>query len=118
MPVCVCGAAARAQLKGEVGTPMWMAPEVLMNESFTFKADVYSFGVIVWELLTGKVPWKGTHSTQQISPVPSAQPRSMDQSATMDPFQCPSNWLGTDWGWAAGRVSRHAAGADHLRCGV
>ena len=66
--LCVCGAAARAQLKGEVGTPMWMAPEVLMNESFTFKADVYSFGVIVWELLTGKVPWKGTHSTQQISP--------------------------------------------------
>lgn len=41
-----------AQLKGEVGTPMWMAPEVLMNESFSFKADVYSFGVVVWEVLT------------------------------------------------------------------
>ena len=44
-----------AQLKGEYGTPMWMAPEVLMNESFTFKADVYSFGVVIWEVITGKV---------------------------------------------------------------
>ena len=58
------GAWGRTQLKGEVGTPMWMAPEVLMNESFTFKADVYSFGVVVWEVLTGKVPWKGICSTQ------------------------------------------------------
>ena len=54
------------QLKGEVGTPMWMAPEVLMNESFTFKADVYSFGVVCWELLTGKVPWKGMLPAQII----------------------------------------------------
>ena len=54
-----------AQLKGEYGTPMWMAPEVLMNESFTFKADVYSFGVVVWEVITGKVPWKGCVHVQQ-----------------------------------------------------
>jgi sterile alpha motif and leucine zipper-containing kinase AZK len=45
---------------------MWMAPEVLMNESFTFKADVYSFGVIIWELMTGKVPWKGMLPAQII----------------------------------------------------
>ena len=30
------------------GSVLWMAPEVLLNERFTFKADVYSFGVIVW----------------------------------------------------------------------
>ena len=31
-------------------TPNWMAPEVLRNEKFTEKADVFSMGVILWEV--------------------------------------------------------------------
>jgi serine/threonine protein kinase len=34
-----------------------MAPECFREEKYTEKADVYSFGVIVWELITGKIPW-------------------------------------------------------------
>lgn len=33
---------------------MWLAPEVLKEEEYTEKADIYSFGVILWELLTRK----------------------------------------------------------------
>ncbi|XP_026403268.1 serine/threonine-protein kinase EDR1-like isoform X4 [Papaver somniferum] len=39
------------------GTPQWMAPEVIRNEPANGKADVYSFGVILWELATSKIPW-------------------------------------------------------------
>ena len=40
-----------AQMDSRVGTPAWMAPEVLCGEPYSHKADVYSFGVIFWEIL-------------------------------------------------------------------
>ncbi|KAL2464245.1 PAS domain-containing protein tyrosine kinase family protein [Forsythia ovata] len=51
------------------GTPQWMAPEVLRNEPSNEKADVYSFGVILWELVTQKIPWDNLNSMQVIGAV-------------------------------------------------
>ncbi|KXZ51641.1 hypothetical protein GPECTOR_12g605 [Gonium pectorale] len=44
----------------EAGTPEFMAPELfaLDNNVVTHKADVYSFGVLLWAMLTGKRPWE------------------------------------------------------------
>lgn len=33
----------------------WMAPEVIEHKPYDEKADVFSFGVVMWELLTCKV---------------------------------------------------------------
>ncbi|KAL2476672.1 Mitogen activated protein kinase kinase kinase-related [Abeliophyllum distichum] len=41
------------------GTPEWMAPELVRNEPFTVKCDIFSFGVIMWELYTLNKPWDG-----------------------------------------------------------
>ncbi|KXZ51356.1 hypothetical protein GPECTOR_13g844 [Gonium pectorale] len=45
----------------EVGTPEFMAPELyaLNNNIVTNKVDVYSFGVLLWAMLSGKRPWEG-----------------------------------------------------------
>lgn len=40
------------------GTVAWMAPEVMKNEPCSDKVDVWSFGVVMWELLTLDVPYK------------------------------------------------------------
>eukprot|EP01090_Pellita_catalonica_P017809 TRINITY_DN5494_c0_g1_i1.p2 TRINITY_DN5494_c0_g1~~TRINITY_DN5494_c0_g1_i1.p2 ORF type:complete len:132 (+),score=12.70 TRINITY_DN5494_c0_g1_i1:41-436(+) len=41
------------------GTPAWSAPEVLRNERYTQKADVFSFAIVLWECVTRKKPYDG-----------------------------------------------------------
>nr|AAC20735.1 putative protein kinase [Arabidopsis thaliana] len=41
------------------GTPEWMAPELIRNRPFTEKCDIFSLGVIMWELSTLRKPWEG-----------------------------------------------------------
>ncbi|XP_006122106.2 mitogen-activated protein kinase kinase kinase 21 isoform X2 [Pelodiscus sinensis] len=41
------------------GTYAWMAPEVIKSSVFSKGSDVWSYGVLLWELLTGEVPYRG-----------------------------------------------------------
>uniref|UniRef100_A0A8C7UPA4 mitogen-activated protein kinase kinase kinase n=1 Tax=Oncorhynchus mykiss TaxID=8022 RepID=A0A8C7UPA4_ONCMY len=45
------------------GTVAWMAPEVIRNEPVSEKVDIWSFGVVLWEMLTGEVPYKDVDSS-------------------------------------------------------
>ena len=37
---------------GSINSPQWSAPERLAGDDYSFPADVFSFGVILWELCT------------------------------------------------------------------
>ncbi|GMI32757.1 hypothetical protein TrCOL_g5739 [Triparma columacea] len=73
---------------GFKGTPQWSAPEILEEgiSAFTEKADMYSFGVIMFEVLTGKRPWAGQGHPQIINKVcykkerPSPLPKVSNQA--------------------------------------
>jgi len=41
-----------------------VAPEVIKNESYTESADVYSFGVIMWEVVARQPPFHGLQTMQ------------------------------------------------------
>eukprot|EP00019_Armaparvus_languidus_P006004 CAMPEP_0168607050 /NCGR_PEP_ID=MMETSP0420-20121227/16923_1 /TAXON_ID=498008 /ORGANISM="Pessonella sp." /LENGTH=538 /DNA_ID=CAMNT_0008646807 /DNA_START=56 /DNA_END=1672 /DNA_ORIENTATION=- len=58
------GEVARDQ-KSAKGTPLWMAPEVMMFRGFTEKCDIYSFGIVLWEILTREEPFKEFHSFKE-----------------------------------------------------
>ncbi|GMP64375.1 hypothetical protein CsSME_00025685 [Camellia sinensis var. sinensis] len=45
-------------MTAETGTYRWMAPEVIEHKPYDHKADIFSFGVVLWELLTGKLPYE------------------------------------------------------------
>lgn len=42
-----------------VGTPGYMAPEVMKNSKYSSKCDIWSIGVIFYQILHRKLPWNG-----------------------------------------------------------
>eukprot|EP00741_Cyanophora_paradoxa_P008177 tig00000025_g7913.t1 len=44
-------------MTGETGSYRWAAPEVLRRERYGKPADVYSYSIVLWEAVTGKVPY-------------------------------------------------------------
>jgi len=74
--------------KGTIpGTPLWMAPEVMMGRPVDESADIYAFGIVLWEIVTQEVPFPEMNSypvfrraicTQNVRPpIPENCPKSV-----------------------------------------
>ncbi|CAD8078080.1 unnamed protein product [Paramecium sonneborni] len=46
-------------LRSCVGSPLYMAPQILQRKSYSTKCDIWSIGVIFYEMVFHDVPWKG-----------------------------------------------------------
>lgn len=91
---------SRTFAKTMCGTTGWVAPEVLAEEGYTEKADVYSFAIILWEMLTRQIPYAGKNTMQVV--------RSVDRGERLSiPDNCPPDYaqLITDC-WATDPAKR------------
>lgn len=42
----------------QCGSPLWMSPEMVRNDPYDEKSDVYSFAICLWEMYTRKIPYR------------------------------------------------------------
>ncbi len=61
-----------------IGTPAYMAPEVIRGEPATVRSDLYSVGVVLFELLTGGLPFEGG-SAVEVASKHLSQPPPLDR---------------------------------------
>lgn len=47
-------------LKGVLGTPLYIAPEILEETGYSFPADIWSLGVVFYELMNLEIPFTAT----------------------------------------------------------
>lgn len=89
------GSFVQAQTSGLMGSPFYMAPEQWSDEEPDARADIYSLGVILYQMLCGEVPFKG-----------SSIPSIMKKHLTQPPPSC--NSMGVSVPPAIEGVVRHA----------
>ena len=57
------------QIDGFVGSPAYMAPEQINEESPSAQTDIYSLGVVMYELLAGRLPYQASSSVAMINKI-------------------------------------------------
>jgi len=55
------------QTVGYMGTASWMAPEMAAKAKWSTKTDMFALGVIMWEVLTGLMPYPGMGFTEVLT---------------------------------------------------
>ncbi|CAG9318645.1 unnamed protein product [Blepharisma stoltei] len=82
-------------MTGQLGTCHWMAPEVLSSSDYSLKADIYSYAIVMYEIITREIPYKGLshdtikekvlgqHQRPDMSLIPPSCPKALEKLMAM-----------------------------------
>jgi eukaryotic-like serine/threonine-protein kinase len=92
VPSSLQNSVPRESSEAIVGTPPYLAPEVLKHFPSDTRSDIWSFGVLLYEMASGQMPFKGATIFELGSAIlhvsPSPLPESVPESLSKITFRC------------------------------
>jgi non-specific serine/threonine protein kinase len=67
-----------------LGTVQYMSPEQILGESIDHRSDLFSFAIILYEMVCGRRPWQGTSAVDILHAILHEEPKSISQSTVKD----------------------------------
>ena len=66
------------QFTGFLGSPLYMSPEQINEEALSTQTDIFSLGSVMYQLLTGHLPFRGTNLSAIAHKISCVEPRALD----------------------------------------
>ena len=74
------------EIKGKLGTTHWMPPEIMKSYKYEEKSDVFSYGMILYEIITGDIPYYGLFPNQIVGLVADCRKIVQVPEITSNPY--------------------------------